>query len=314
MARQIAEDGGRLDAVIAASFPELSRTRAADLVRGGQVRVDGVVVARPSAAIAAGAAIEVDIPAPVALDAAAQDLPLTIVYEDADVVVIDKAAGMVVHPAPGHEDGTVVNALLHHVGDLSGIGGVQRPGIVHRLDRGTSGLLVVAKNDAAHQSLSAQFAAHTARRRYVALCFGAPGFASGTIRSRLARHPGDRLRYASTQGEAGRDAVTHWERLGQAGTVCLIGCVLETGRTHQVRVHLSEAGWPIVGDPLYGRRGTRLPATLRDLVDPDRPLLHAWSLAFDHPRTGARVSLIAPAPEDLRRAADAVGLLRFLPS
>ena len=307
-------EAGRLDVVIAALFEGLSRTRASDLVKSGQVQVDGVVVDRPSLAVAAGAWLEVAVPAPVPLDAAPQDLPLRIVFEDADVVVIDKAAGMVVHPAPGHEDGTVVNALLHHVGDLSGIGGVQRPGIVHRLDRGTSGLLVVAKNDAAHQALSAQFAAHTARRRYVALCLGEPGFSSGTIQSRLARHPTDRMRYASTKGEAGREAVTHWELLGRAGTVSLIGCVLETGRTHQVRVHLSEAGWPIVGDPLYGRKGSRLPATLRDLVDPDRPLLHAWSLAFDHPRTGARIALIAPAPEDLVRAAEAVGLRYALPS
>jgi len=296
---------GRLDAVVAATFPELSRSRARVLIEQGRVCVAGAVVTRPATPIDGGVALTVEIPPPAAAEAAPQDLPLEVVYEDADVVVVDKRAGMVVHPAPGHADGTLVNALLHHIDDLSGVGGVQRPGIVHRLDRGTSGLIVVAKHDAAHASLSAQFADHSAGRTYVALCIGTADRQKGTIRSLLARDPRDRLRFASTADEEhGRLAVTHWSVRGRAPGLTLVECRLETGRTHQIRVHLCEAGLPLVGDPLYRRRNRQPPGGLRAWVDahPDRPLLHAWRLAFEHPSTGEALEFEAPPPDDFREA------------
>lgn len=306
------DQAGRLDAVLAALLPELSRSRVAHLVREGAVTVDGAVIRRPSLKVGPGAQVVVRVPEPVPDEAVPQDLPLRIVYEDEALVVVDKEAGMVVHPSPGHPDGTLVNALLHHVGDLSGIGGVQRPGIVHRLDRGTSGLLVVAKGDAAHRALAEQFARKTAGRVYLALVYGAPREDRGTFVSCLARHPTDRLRWASTDGSYGKEAVTHWEVRARAGTVSLLECELETGRTHQIRVHLSEAGHPLIGDRTYRRRNTRLPATLRGLVDPDapveRPLLHAWQLRFTHPETGALMAFAAPPPADFTAALDALGV------
>jgi len=296
---------GRIDAVVAATFPDLSRSRARVLIEEGRVTVAGVVVVRPATQIEADDVLAVEVPAPTAAEALPQDLPLVIVYEDADVVVVDKHAGMVVHPAPGHADGTLVNALLHHVDDLSGIGGVQRPGIVHRLDRGTSGLIVVAKNDAAHASLSAQFAEHTAGRVYVALCVGTAARQQGTIRSLIGRDPKDRQRFASvTDPEHGREAVTHWRVRGRAPGLTLMECRLETGRTHQIRVHLCEAGLPLVGDPLYRRRNRQAPGALKAWVDahPDRPLLHAWQLAFEHPTTGEDLTFTAEPPEDFLEA------------
>jgi 23S rRNA pseudouridine1911/1915/1917 synthase len=300
----------RLDVAVHALMPSLSRSRAAALIREGAVRVDGEQVRRPAARIPDGAAIDVDVPPPVPAEAAPEDLPIHVVYEDDALIVIDKVAGMVVHPSAGHGSGTLVNALLHHVSDLSGVGGVQRPGIVHRLDRGTTGLLVVAKTDLAHRSLSEQFASHAAGRRYLALCFGMPANESGTVRSRLARHPRDRMRWASTSGGGaqGREAITHWRVQGRADPISLIACRLETGRTHQVRVHLSEQGWPIIGDPLYGRRSSRLPAVLQAFVDPERPLLHAAELSLVHPGDGRPMTFTAPIPADFRAALVAVGL------
>jgi len=295
----------RLDRTVGTLFPELSRSRAAALIREGAVSVDGRVVQKPAETVHPGQQVEVVLPEAAPDVAIPQDLPLRIVYEDADLLVINKEAGMVVHPAPGHADGTLVNALLHHVEDLSGIGGVLRPGIVHRLDRGTSGLLVVAKHDRSHHWLSEQFADHSAGRRYLALCLGNPKAEWGTVRTILGRHPTDRLRFAS--GEKGKPAVTHWQCLQRAGTVSLIECHLETGRTHQVRVHLSEQGWPIIGDPLYGRRSGKLPATLRDRIDPERPLLHAWQLKFRHLDGELRV-FEAPLPADFVDALTAVGM------
>ncbi|MCA9572761.1 MAG: RluA family pseudouridine synthase, partial [Myxococcales bacterium] len=271
--------GGRLDVVLVELFPEHSRSRIGALVKDGHARVDEVVVTRPSHKVPPGAVVELDVPDAVPVGVVAQDLPIHIVYEDTDVAVIDKAPGLVVHPGAGHADGTLVNALLHHLDDLSGIGGELRPGIVHRLDRGTSGLIVVAKNDQAHRHLAAQFADHSAGREYLALVVGRPPALSGTIRSFLARHPRDRVRFASA--DDGRLAVTHWSVERTWGTVVLVRCRLETGRTHQIRVHLSEHGLPLLGDPLYGR--ARPPASIRDLVDPDRPLLHAEVLHFEHP-------------------------------
>lgn len=301
---------GRLDAVLAAAFPEISRSRAARLIREGRVRVAGRVVTRPAEACAAGVPLELDLPAPSPVDTVAQDLPLSLVFEDEHLAVVDKAAGMVVHPAPGHADGTLVNALLHHLDDLSGIGGEERPGIVHRLDRGTSGLLVVAKTDRAHRALQEQFSTHEAGRVYLAVVHDPPEEDAGTERSWLARDPRDRVRQASTTEDRGRLAVTHWEVLHRAGTVGVVRCRLETGRTHQVRVHLSERGSPIVGDPTYARKGaSRLPAALRPLVDASgaRPLLHAWQLALRHPADDRWLRFTAEPPADLAAVFSALG-------
>lgn len=304
------EASGRLDVVVADIVPALSRSHAARLVRSGHVTVEGQVQPRPSAKVHAGDTVCVKVPPAAPTGVRPQALPLQIVHEDADVAVIDKAAGMVVHPGPGHPDGTLVNALLHHLTDLSGIGGETRPGIVHRLDRGTSGLLVVAKHDAAHQSLAAQFADHSAGRTYLALCHNAPDECEGRIESHLARHPRDRVRMASTHRNTGRRAVTHWKRVARRGTVSLLRCTLETGRTHQVRVHLSEQGWPILGDALYARRGSRAPASVRHLIPPDgvRPFLHAWRLTFTHPQSGVPQTFESQPPTDFQSILSALEL------
>ncbi len=302
----LAEGSGRLDAVLAGLIEGHSRSRLASLVKEGQVTVDGAVVTRPSTKIDAGAQLVVTLPPPRPTGIVAQDLPLSVVYEDAALIVIDKAPGMVVHPGAGHPDGTLVNALMHHVDDLSGIGGELRPGIVHRLDKGTSGLMVVAKTDQAHRHLAAQFADHSAGREYLALCAGRPRNASGTIASILGRHPKHRVRFASIDDEArGKPAVTHWWVEAELGSLTLIRARLETGRTHQVRVHLSEQGWPLVGDPLYGK--ARVPSRLRPLVDEDRPLLHARKLYFVHP-DGERREFTAPLAPDFQRILDALAL------
>jgi 23S rRNA pseudouridine1911/1915/1917 synthase len=294
--------------VLAATGPDWTRTQVTRWIRDGRVAVDGRVVTRPSEATQAGAILTVDLPEMVPSTVSAQDLPLCIVYEDADLAVIDKAAGMVVHPAPGHAEGTLVNALLHHLGDLSGVGGEARPGIVHRLDRGTSGLLVVAKHDRAHRSLSAQFADHSAGRDYVAVVHEPPRTDSGTERSTLGRHPKDRQRMASVPG--GRSAVTHWQVIERVGPVGVVNCRLETGRTHQIRVHLAERGSPLVGDGLYGRIDRKLPPALRRLVDPSgaRPLLHAWCLRLTHPTTGEDCRWAVPPPVDLAAVLAALGV------
>ena len=298
----------RLDVIVADGIESLSRSRAAALIREGAVTVDGGVIDRPSAKIRGESEVVVQVPDAVPDRALPQDLPIRIIYQDADMAVIDKAAGMVVHPSAGHADGTLVNALQHHIADLSGIGGVQRPGIVHRLDRGTTGLIVIAKNDAAHHSLAAQFAAHTAGRRYLALCMGSPVMGRGTIESNLARHPTKRRKWASTEDGTGKRGVTHWRVLGRAGTITLLECRLETGRTHQIRVHLTEHGLPLVGDPTYTRRGRKLPATLRDIIDPDRPMLHARNLRLEHPSTGEEMVFEAEIPDDFARALARVGI------
>jgi len=221
-----------------------------------------------------------------------------VLFEDADLIVVNRPAGLVVHPAPGHPGGTLVNALLHHCGDLAGIGGVLRPGIVHRLDRGTSGVLVAAKSDAAHASLAAQFHDHTVERMYLAIVRGAPSAESGRVERPIGRHPRDRKRM-STLASAGRRAVTAWrvrERFAARGHA-LLEVRPETGRTHQIRVHLAAAGLPIAGDPVYGRaRRGELPI--------ERPALHAARLGFTHPRSGERLCFEAPPPEDFRRALD----------
>jgi 23S rRNA pseudouridine1911/1915/1917 synthase len=306
--RLLPERRVRLDVAITEAVPDLSRSRAGKLVREGAVTVDGVVVRRPATQVGPPQQVDVEVPPPQPSGVRAQDLPLSVVYQDADLVVVDKAAGMVVHPGAGHPDGTLVNALLHHIGDLSGIGGVERPGIVHRLDRGTSGLLVVAKHDRAHQHLAAQFAAHTARRTYLALCIGRARSEGGTLRSFLARHPKDRVRYASTPDERGREAVTHWRALGQARGTTLIQCELETGRTHQIRVHLSENGLPLAGDPLYRPRKLQTPRWIAQHLQEGRVLLHARRLRFRHPADDGERVYEAPLPPDFAAVLGEAGL------
>ena len=297
--RLSAPGGARLDKVIALAVSALSRSRVRQLIDEGQVRVDGAVARKASARPPAGAAIAVTVPPPRPARPAAQDIPLEILYQDASLAVLVKPAGLVVHPAPGHPDGTLVNALLHHLDDLSGVGGDARPGIVHRLDKGTSGVMVVAKGDAAHRSLQAQFAAHSIERRYRALVLGSPDLDAGRRVSHLGRHPRDRLRFASVE-RGGKRAVTHWRALERLGPVTLVECQLETGRTHQIRVHMAEAGWPVLGDPHYARGRNPPPAVARLLQGVDHQLLHAQVLGFEHPATGAQLRLEASPPADFR--------------
>ena len=308
------EDGAapeRLDRVLARAFDDLSRARLQALVRDGQVRRDGTVVRDPALKVAGGSRIALSLPAPLAAEPAAEALPLAVVHEDDDLVVIDKPAGLVVHPAAGHEDGTLVNRLIAHCGaSLSGIGGVRRPGIVHRLDKDTSGLLVVAKNDLAHRGLSAQFADHgrsgALERAYLALVWGVPEPRAGTIRANLARSQRNREKIAVVRDGEGRVAVTHYRVEAQpdaGGVTALLRCRLETGRTHQIRVHLSHRGHPLLGDPTYGgafrTKAARLADAARAALDAlGRQALHAAELGFLHPRTGERLRFQSPLPAD----------------
>ncbi|MBX9930876.1 MAG: RluA family pseudouridine synthase [Methylobacterium sp.] len=314
--RRVVRDGeaetDRLDRVLAQALPEFSRSRLQDLVRAGQVRRDGLAVADPSARVGPGAVLDVNIPPAVAAEPLAEDVDLAIVHEDDDLVVIDKPAGLVVHPAPGHDAGTLVNGLIAHCGEsLSGIGGVRRPGIVHRLDKDTSGLLVVAKNDTAHQGLSAQFADHgrtgPLERAYLAFVWGVPEPRIGTIDAPLARSQRNREKIAVVRAGLGREAITHYrvERvIGSTTPVSLVRCELETGRTHQIRVHLSHRGHPLLGDAVYGgafkTKATRLSPGARTIVDGlGRQALHATLLGFAHPRTGEHLQFESPLPPEL---------------
>jgi 23S rRNA pseudouridine1911/1915/1917 synthase len=288
-----AEAGTRLDVVVARRCTDLSRSRIQRLVRDGLVTVDGKP-GRSSQLLAANAVVEVSIPPAAPAVPAPEALPLRVLYQDADVVVVDKPAGLVVHPGAGHASGTLVNALLHHVRDLSGIGGAIRPGIVHRLDRGTSGVMVVAKNDRSHQSLSTQFAQRDVTKIYQALVWGRPE-AGRVFDAPLGRDPRHRQRISSRAHRA-RTAATRILEVEPFGPVSLLELSIASGRTHQIRVHLSEAGYPLVGDSLYGgdRRGAP-PGGLRL----DRPFLHARRLAFRHPSTDEWMSFEAPLPSDL---------------
>lgn len=299
----------RLDVAVASCVPDTSRTAAARLIRAGRVAVDGQTIVRPGVTIQQGCQLRIDLPKAAPATACAQDLPLSIVYEDEDVAVIDKAAGMVVHPAAGHPDRTLMNALLHHFEGRSIIGGVERPGLVHRLDAGTSGLMVVAKGDVAHRHLSEQFAEHSAGRTYLALVHAPPAAASGTAESWLAPDPRHRKRYASSprRGTEGRWAVTRWELLADREGVGLMCCLLQTGRTHQVRVHLSELGCAILGDVLYAGPNAKLPTQLLGMVE--RPMLHAWRLHFIHPRSGQLLALCAPPPRDFQAILDVLSVV-----
>ena len=297
--------GERLDRALAAALPTLTRSRVKALIESRRVALaDGTTVEEPSRKVKTGDSFTVDIPEPEAATPQAQAIGLEILYEDTDLLVLNKPAGLVVHPAPGNPDNTLVNALLAHCGDsLSGIGGVRRPGIVHRLDKDTSGVMVVAKNDATHQTLSKLFAAHDLTRIYKALVWGAPKARSGTIDAAIGRHPIDRKRM-SVRETSGRRAVTeYWleKRFGPPlkPLASLVGARLETGRTHQVRVHLSHIGCPVIGDPVYGRRrNSPAPDSLKSF---GRQALHAAVLEFRHPGTGKVMKFASELPQDMAR-------------
>lgn len=309
-----AEDkGARLDRFLAGKIAELSRTRLKNLILEGEVEVSGRTVRDPEYRVNAGDEIALRLPEAEPAKPAAEKIPLDIVYEDKDVIVIDKPAGLVVHPAAGNRSGTLVNALIAHCGaSLSGIGGEKRPGIVHRLDKDTSGLLVVAKNDKAHRSLSEQFADHgrtgDLSRSYIAFAWGVPKPERGTIDAPIARDPRSRVKMAVRKG--GKEAVTHYEVLRKYSgsddkpVASMIACELETGRTHQIRVHLARAGHPLLGDAVYGAgfqsKAALLPQKARDALKAlDRQALHAYRLAFSHPATGKLLSFESKLPKEL---------------
>lgn len=282
--------GLRLDAFLAQDGA-LSRSQAAHLIASGHVRVDGRQAAK-SCRLAGGERVSVDVPEVRDTAVTAQDIPLDVVYEDGDVIVVNKPKGLVVHPAPGHPDGTLVNALLHHCGDsLSGIGGEKRPGIVHRIDRDTSGLIIAAKNDAAHAALSAQLSDHSLSRTYECLVSGNMRQDSGTVDAPIGRSSSDRKKMAVVAG--GRRAVTHWEVVARYPGVTHLRCRLETGRTHQIRVHMAHIGHPILGDTVYGAK--------KPVPGLTGQCLHATGLRFVHPRTGETVELHCPLPEEFTR-------------
>jgi 23S rRNA pseudouridine1911/1915/1917 synthase len=318
------EPGQRLDRLLAANISDLSRTRIKGLIEAGAVTVDGATIRDPSHRVNSGATLALEVPPLQPAAPAAEAIPLNVVYEDADIIVIDKPSGLVVHPAAGHWTGTLVNALIAHCGEsLSGIGGEKRPGIVHRLDKDTSGLMVVAKNDRAHRRLAAQFAAHGRdgrpfERGYLAFVWGAPDRPRGTIDRPIDRHKSVRTRMAVQEG--GREAVTHWQRLERYGftkssektakntawAASLLACTLETGRTHQIRVHLASIGHPLLGDGLYGpgfrSKAALLPESAQiALADLGRQALHAHILSFEHPVTGKLMRFRSELPPDLAR-------------
>jgi 23S rRNA pseudouridine1911/1915/1917 synthase len=297
-----ADDAGtRLDVFLSRRLPALSRSRLQKLITAGHVHVDGAI-AKNSLALHAGASVEVSHPPNAPSGVVPEALPLVVVYDDDDLAVIDKPAGMVVHPAAGHRTGTVVNALLHHLEGLSGIGGADRPGIVHRLDRGTSGLMVVAKHDAAHQHLSRQFHDRLVTKQYLALVWGAPR--QGEVIDRpIGRDPRERKKM-STRASRGRTAVTRVVDVERIGDASLVRVAIGTGRTHQIRVHLSESGHPIVGDALYGGVRRRIPQKMSVVGTLGRLFLHAARLEFAHPRDGRRLAFEAPLPDDLARVVD----------
>ncbi|HXW04764.1 MAG TPA: RluA family pseudouridine synthase [Vicinamibacterales bacterium] len=296
-------EGTRLDAFLASVLPGLSRAQIQRLIKDGCVQ-GGAGPLRPSLAVRRGQTFSVRIPAPETAAPEPEPLPLRIVFEDPDVVVLDKPAGMVVHPAAGHARGTLVNALLHHIKDLSGVGGELRPGIVHRLDRGTSGLMVVAKNDLAHQGLARQFHDREVEKEYVALVWGVVQ-AGRHIDAAIGRDPRDRQRM-STRARHARSAVTRVTAARHLKGVSLLKVAIATGRTHQIRVHLSAIGHPIVGDATYGGLRRRVPANLRSVLRLARPFLHAGRLSFMHPRDGRRVDFDSPLPPDLESVLDEI--------
>ena len=326
--RDVTVEGGegsrRLDRVLAIHVPDLSRSRLKALIVDGQVAIGARIVRDPAYHVRAGETITIDVPEAAPPEPKAEDIPLDVVYEDDAIIVINKQRGLVVHPAAGNDTGTLVNALIAHCGaSLSGIGGVRRPGIVHRLDKDTTGLMIAAKTDRAHQSLSAQFADHgrtgALRRGYIAMVWSAPSTPSGTIDQPIDRHRTVRQKMAVRA--QGREAITHWEVIerfeGRDGKylAAALACQLETGRTHQIRVHLSHAGFPLIGDAVYGagfktksnQLGDEAKAALAAL---DRQALHAYLLTIEHPETGAILTWQAPWPDDMSALAAALRAAR----
>jgi len=300
-------DGARLDVFLTSVLSGQSRSQIQRLIKEGNVRVAGRE-AKANQPVKIGQEIAVDVTAPIDPAPRPEALPLPIVYQDADLIVVDKPAGMVVHPAAGHETGTLVNALLHHVDDLSGIGGEKRPGIVHRLDRGTSGLMVIAKHDAAHEELSRQFHDREVEKEYVALVWGEV-MAGRRIDAPIGRDAGNRKKMSSAPARVrrSREAVTRIVRAEHFGRVLTLASVaIYTGRTHQIRVHLSAIGHPIVGDPLYGGVHRRVPGDIRAVTHLERPFLHAARLAFAHPGDRRRMEFTSDLPDDLQRVLDGV--------
>ena len=290
----------RLDKLLIERYPDFSRSRIEGLIKSSFVTVNGVKAEKAGMKVSEADEIVVEIPPPVPAIPEPEDIPLDVVYEDADMLVVNKAPGMVVHPAPGHFTGTLVNALLHHCPDLSGIGGVARPGIVHRLDQDTSGLIVVAKSQRAMDSLVKAFASHTAiEKTYLAVCHGRPRLESGRIENLIGRHPVDRKRMAIVQRN-GKNAITNWRVLttpqdtAHSGVSCL-ECRIETGRTHQIRVHTASLGCPVIGDKQYGK--SALDKRLNPI--PLRQMLHAWRLTLWHPVESRKMTFTAPLPEDM---------------
>jgi 23S rRNA pseudouridine1911/1915/1917 synthase len=299
---------GRLDKALAEATG-LSRARVQGLIEEGRVDVAGKTASAPSMKVAEGAAFRIILAAAMPAAALPEDIPLVIAYEDQHLIVVDKPAGMVVHPAVGNITGTLVNALLHHCrGNLSGINGVARPGIVHRIDKDTSGLLVVAKSDAAHEGLAAQFAAHTVHRRYLAVTAGIPSPPEGTIDARVGRSDADRKKMTvlPNNSSRGKSAITHYKVLERLDHAAQIECRLETGRTHQVRVHCASIGHPLLGDPAYGRTPKQLRPVLERLGFA-RQALHAAELGFQHPLTGEMVQFRSDLPQDMAELIDELG-------
>jgi len=304
--------GWRLDRALAAAVPTMSRERLKALIRSGALESGERAVRDPSAKVHGAETFRLSVPEPTPAHNEPQDIPLNVVFEDEHLLVVDKPAGLVVHPAAGNRDGTLVNALLHHCGgSLSGIGGVARPGIVHRIDKDTSGLLVVAKTDVAHEGLAKQFAAHSIERRYLAIVSGIPKAGHGTVDAALARSSANRKKIAivKAQGQGGRGkrAVTHWKRLDVLRDAALVEARLETGRTHQVRVHLASIGHSLIGDPVYGRSGKTHSKLLKELCF-NRQALHAAELGFIHPVTKRRLSFSSPMPADMQELMRGLGV------
>ncbi|MCK5825990.1 MAG: RluA family pseudouridine synthase [Desulfuromusa sp.] len=294
----------RLDTFIAECLPDISRSQLKKLINSGQITLNGVAT-KASSKLKGGESIQVDLPPPEPIEALPEPIPLDVLYEDQDLIVINKPAGMVVHPAAGHPHGTLVNALLYHCQDLAGIGGDLRPGIVHRIDKDTAGVIVATKNDQSHQHLAAQFKDHSIKRRYLALIHGALDNHSGTIDQPIGRHPTQRKKMSGKSRNSKR-AVTHWKIIKQynISRLSLLELQLETGRTHQIRVHFSEINCPLVGDPLYGNRSRAIAIkdmVLRQLIDQlPGQALHAQSLGFIHPRSGKYLEFFSETPETLK--------------
>jgi 23S rRNA pseudouridine1911/1915/1917 synthase len=295
-----AQAGWRLDRALAAAVPTLSRERLKSLIRSGALERGGTALRDPATKVRGDEAFRLEVPEPEPAHNVPQDIPLKVEFEDEHLLVVDKPAGLVVHPAAGNRDGTLVNALIHHCGgSLSGIGGVARPGIVHRIDKDTSGLLVVAKTDVAHEGLAKQFAAHSIDRKYLAIVSGIPKASEGTVDAPLARSSANRKKIAIAPEGRGKRAVTHWKRLQVLRDSALIECRLETGRTHQVRVHMGFIGHPLLGDPVYGR-SSKVHREVLKRLDFHRQALHAAGLGFTHPVTKHRLSFASGMPPDMQ--------------